>query len=132
MSCSDPNVLLAEMYEAAHRATSYIEGLSKAEFLSDTKTQAAVAMNLLNIGESTSVLLKRHPDVATQYSRVPWALMQGMRNRIAHGYFNLDMNAVWETARDALPQPINEISPAVEAFIEAFDTRNSTPSNGKN
>ena len=131
MSRSDPNVLLAEMHEAAQRAISFIDGMSKAEFLTDTKTQAAVAMKLLNIGESTSVLLKRHPDVAASYSRVPWPLMQGMRNRIAHGYFNLDMNVVWDTARDTLPLLLTEISPAVEAFIEAFNARKSKSSNGK-
>ena len=130
MSRSDPNILLAEMHEAAHRATSYVEGMSKAEFLSDTKTQAAVAMNLQNIGEATTVLVRRHPEAVAACTNVPWSLILGMQNRIAHGYFNLDMNVIWDTTQDTLPLLVTKISPAVEAFIKAFDARNSSP-NGK-
>lgn len=54
MSRSNPRIVLAEMYESAIRATSYIEGMSKADFLDDTRTQEAVAMNLIVIGDGAT------------------------------------------------------------------------------
>lgn len=56
--------------------------------------------------------------------------MVGMRNRIAHGYRDLDMNVVWETANDALARLIGAVGPDATQFIEEFNARNSRQSNG--
>ena len=47
-------------------------------------------------------------------SRVPWRSMKGMRNRIAHGYFEINLDTVWETVQSALPSLIEQL-PAVRA-----------------
>ena len=51
MTEEDAAVLLEQMLDAAQCAVSYVEGLSKADFLDDRRTREAVALNLMVIGE---------------------------------------------------------------------------------
>lgn len=101
---------LADMLKAAEQACSYVDGMEREEFLADARTQQAVAMNLLIIGEVAAKLLERYPERLAACPSVPWASMKGMRNRIAHGYFEIDMGVVWETVRRALPPLIAQLA----------------------
>ena len=130
MTRSSAIIVLAEMYEAASRAASYVEGMSKADFLQDTRTQEAIAMNLINIGEGASRILRLHSDVAASYPQILWQEMIGMRNRIAHGYNDIDMDVVWDTANGTLLDFIAAVEPDVTRFIVEFDARTSNSSNG--
>ena len=95
---------LDHMLEAATQACVYVEGLSKDAFLQDKRTQQAVILNLILVGEEATNLLKSDPAFAEQHPDVPWHAMKGMRNRIAHGYFEINLDTVWETLQTALPQ----------------------------
>ena len=94
---------LDHMQEAVQLASSYVERLSKDDFLADRRTQQAVIMNLVIIGEAAAKLLQNSTEFLEQYPEVPWRNMRGMRNRIAHGYFDIDLNVVWDTVQTALP-----------------------------
>ena len=76
---------LDHMLEAALQACSYVEGLDKDDFLLDKRTQQAVILNLIIIGEAATKLLKDYNQFLDQYPDMPWRSMRGMRNRIAHG-----------------------------------------------
>ena len=79
---------------------SFISGLDNDGFLADPKTQKAVVANLTIIGEAARYV----PDeVAEIYSEIPWVEMRGMRNRIVHGYYEVDPNIVWTTCAADLP-----------------------------
>ena len=97
---------LSHMLEASKQACAYVDGLSKAEFLEDKKTQQAVVLNLILVGEEATKLLKDHEAFANLHPDLPLRNMKGMRNRIAHGYFEINLDTVWETVRTALPQLI--------------------------
>ena len=47
--------------------------------------------------------MDQHPEFAAQYAEIPWRSMRGMRNRIAHGYFDIDLAVVWDTLQTAIP-----------------------------
>ena len=94
---------LEQMHEAASQALAYVEGMDKAAFVTDKRTQQAVVLNLLVIGELAAKLLEQHGDFVLEHPGIAWASMKGMRNRIAHGYFELDIGVVWETVQRALP-----------------------------
>lgn len=83
---------------------SFIDGVEKEEFLEDKRTQNAVAMSLIAIGEIVTVLNHKDPDFIAQHTQIPWRYMKGMRNIIAHGYFELDFVIVWETAIQSIPE----------------------------
>lgn len=95
---------LDHMLEAVRLAGSYIDGMSRIEFFADKRTQQAAIMNLVIIGEIATKLLHEHHDFLDHYPDVPWNGMRGMRNRIAHGYFDINLDVVWDTLTLALPQ----------------------------
>lgn len=94
---------LDHMLEAVRLALAYVEGLDKSEFDADRRTQQAVVMNLMVIGEAASRLAERHPEFVRTHPHVPWNSMRGMRNRLAHGYFDINMEIVWQTLQRDLP-----------------------------
>ena len=95
---------LEHMRQAAGDALVFVEGLSKEDFLDDKRTQQAVIMSLIIIGEAATKLMDRYAEFTTSNPQVPWRSMRGMRNRIAHGYFDINLEVVWETGQAALPE----------------------------
>ena len=94
---------LDHMRQAATDACSFVEGLSKEGFLADKRTQQAVIMSLIVIGEAATKVMDRYVEFADEHPEVPWRSMRGMRNRIAHGYFDINLDVVWDTMQTALP-----------------------------
>jgi uncharacterized protein with HEPN domain len=100
---------LEHMIEAAHLASSHVEGLAKDDFLLDRKTQQAVILNLLIIGEAATKISNQYPSFIELHSEAPWSQMRGMRNRMAHGYFEIDLDIVWDTVQQSLPELESQI-----------------------
>ncbi len=101
---------IGHVQEAAQLACSYIDGLSKDDFLADKRTQQAVILNIVVIGEAATKLAKDYPEFIDQHPDVPWKNMKGMRNRIAHGYFDINLDIVWDTVQAALPQLVEQMT----------------------
>lgn len=101
--------LLAHMREAASQALTYTEGLAKEDFLADKRTQQAVILNLIILGEAATKLMDHHPAVSEAHSEIEWRSMRGMRNRIAHGYYDINLDVVWETVSSALPDLVTRL-----------------------
>ncbi len=78
---------LEHMRQAPTDARSFVDGMKKEDFLADKRTQQAVIMSLVIIGEVATKVLDRYPDFADRHPTIPWRNIRGMRNRIAHGYF---------------------------------------------
>lgn len=51
-------------------------------------------MSLIVLGEAATKVMERHPSFAEAHGEIPWRNMRGMRNRIAHGYFDIDLDVV--------------------------------------
>jgi uncharacterized protein with HEPN domain len=100
---------LDHMQQAAADALSFVEGLSKDEFIGDKRTQQAVVMSLIIIGEVAAKVMDRHAGFVVQHPDVPWRGMRGMRNRIAHGYFDINLDVVWDTVQLALPALLKQL-----------------------
>ena len=69
----------------------------------DRRTQQAVVMSLIVPGEAATKVMDQHSAFAAEHSHIPWRSMRGMRNRIAHGYFEINLEVVWDTVQTALP-----------------------------
>ena len=70
-------------------------------FKADPILQRAVQHMLQTIGEAAS---KIEPATLDQITNVPWRQVKGMRNRIVHGYFGIDPEAIWLTAKNDVPK----------------------------
>ena len=88
------------MIDAAKEALSFIKGVSKEEFLKSRLLQLSLTKELEIIGEAAE---KVSDEFKEKYSDVPWGQIIGMRNRLTHGYFDIDANVVWKTVNKDLP-----------------------------
>ena len=100
---------LQQMQQAANDVCVFIEGLHKQDFLEDKKTQQAVVMSLMILGESATKVMDQYDDFVAVNAQIPWRSMRGMRNRIAHGYFEIDLDVVWDTVQTSLPGLITQL-----------------------
>jgi uncharacterized protein with HEPN domain len=91
------------MRQAIRDAESFVEDMQLDDFLQDRRTQQAVVMSLIVLGEAATKVMDLYPTFADENDQIPWRSMRGMRNRIAHGYFDINLEVVWDTVQDALP-----------------------------
>lgn len=94
---------IGHMQQAAEQAVAYVQGMDMAAFIADRRTQQAVLMNIVILGEAAGKVLAEYPDFATRRSDIPWRSIRGMRNRVAHAYFEVNLDLVWQTVQSALP-----------------------------
>lgn len=100
---------LDHMQQAATDACSFVDGLGKDDLLKDKRTQQAVIMSLIIIGEAATKVMDSCAEFTQAHPEVPWRSMRGMRNRIAHGYFDINLDVVWETVQTALPELLKQL-----------------------
>lgn len=101
---------LGHMLTAARDILGFVDGLDRDAFLVDRRTQQAVAMSLLIIGEAAARIMDLEPAFVLDHPEVAWRDMRGMRNRMAHGYFETNNELVWETIRSEIPRLIAQVS----------------------
>ena len=109
MSLSRLGDYLDQMLTAANDARRFVDGMSKEDFLADKRTQQAVVMSLVIIGEAAARIMDKHSQFVADNSEIPWRGIRGMRNRVTHGYFDIDLNVVWATTQTALPDLLSQL-----------------------
>jgi uncharacterized protein with HEPN domain len=100
---------LHQMQVAASDVCDFTKGMDKAAFLENLIVQRAVGMSILMLGEAVVRLARDNPEFLVDHPEIPWQNILGLRNRIAHGYFNIDLNIVWETANTSLPNLLDQL-----------------------
>lgn len=88
---------LGHIAEAIERIHEYVSDMDEIAFLEDRKTQDAVIRNFEVIGEAARNIERHHVAYAAAHPEVPWSVIYTMRNRVAHGYFKVDLEIVWKT-----------------------------------
>ena len=96
------------MRRAGADACSFVEGLSKDEFLADKRTQQAVIMSLVIIGEAATKIMDQHAEFAASHPEVPWRTCAGCGTG-SLGYFEINLDIVWETVQTALPEMLAKL-----------------------
>ena len=89
-----------DIVEAINKIERYTDGIDFVIWQNDEKTVDAVIRNIEVIGEASSHL---PIEVQEQYEDVPWGMMKGIRNILAHEYFGIDLEIVWKTVKEDLP-----------------------------
>jgi uncharacterized protein with HEPN domain len=85
------------------------EGLSKDDFPEDTRTRHAVLMLLSIIGEATAKVMNDYPDFTRSHPEVKWRGTRNIRNRIIRGYFDINLDMVWDAAQTMLPRLLKQL-----------------------
>ena len=100
MSKRNPSLLLEDILQAVEKIDLYTEGMSQEAFMKDSRTIDAVVRNLEIIGEAASRIPE---EFRTRYPDIPWRRIVGLRNRIVHEYFGVDLDIVWSVLTVDLP-----------------------------
>lgn len=110
MSERDTQLLLTDILSSIEKIERYIAHCDREKFLYDEKTIDAVVRNLEIIREAT----RRLPaDFTGQHADIPWPQIAGLRNRIVHDYFGLDLDIIWNVVHDDLPR----LKPQVRGLV---------------
>lgn len=112
---------LDHIQQAAADARSFVEGMGKDDFLADRRTQQAVIMSLIVIGEAAAKVMDSGASFTQAHAEIPWRSMRNMRNRMAHGYFDINLDVVWETVQEWLPELLKQL-PAARQDAEHLDS----------
>lgn len=103
-------VTLEQMLEAAQRIRALARAHTRESFEADEVAHLALLHLIQRLGEAASRL---SADFRADHPEFPWAEMIGMRNRIVHGYDDLDTEIVWRVATE-------DIEPVVAALERAL------------
>jgi uncharacterized protein with HEPN domain len=95
---------LDDIVEWSARLEAHISGLSEEEFLSDSKTQDAVIRCIICIGEAAKHIMANREQLGIDPKNSDFFQAWWARNRLAHGYFDIDAGRVWLTATASVPQ----------------------------
>lgn len=88
------------MHDACVRLRAHTEGLERAALFADSKTRDAALWNLLVLGEAA----KRVPDdIRARHPEIEWKKIAGFRDVLAHGYFGLDEDILWDILENKIP-----------------------------
>lgn len=97
---NEDTAYLKHILDAVSRIEEYILDLEYDNFMVNNLIQDGVIRQLEIIGEATKRLSKEFKD---RYPEIPWKDIAGMRDKLIHGYFGVDLDAVWDTAKKDIP-----------------------------
>ena len=94
------------MLDATSEALEFVRGKGRTDLDTDRKLVLSLIKELEIIGEAAG---KVSAEIRTQYSDIPWQDISGMRNRLIHAYFDIDLDVVWTTVTRDLPSLKTEL-----------------------
>lgn len=102
---------LGHILDAIEKIERYMQSYDKQAFQADEKTQDAVVRQMEIIGEAATNLTR---DLRSENPQVAWQFATAMRNRLVHGYFNVDASIVWDTTQNDLSPLKSQIEKILE------------------
>lgn len=92
---------IGDIKEAIRRIEEYTENIDYDKFLADKKTQDAVVRNLQIIGEAVKNITA---DFKKKHIAIEWKKIAGLRDKITHQYFGVNLDIVWDVVKNKVPE----------------------------
>lgn len=121
MSQRDIRDYLQDILDHIAIAQRFVDGMTFDEFKDDEKTIFALIRALEIIGEATKQIPESLRD---QHPAIPWKGFTGMRDKLAHAYFGVDLNIVWDTTQ----QDLKQLIPIIQTLLSQLE--NEVPESG--
>ena len=96
----DEFLYLRHVLDAINTIEEYLQGVDEEHFKATRLLQDGTIREIEIIGEAVKNVSK---DIRKSYPEVPWQDIAGMRDKLIHGYFGVDIEKVWDSAKEDLP-----------------------------
>ena len=100
LGVKDKGILL-QIIKRCNRVIEKVSNISEINFSLNDDIKEVVCFNLFQIGELANGL---SVEFIKEYNKIPWKQIIGMRNRIVHGYDTINLEIVWNTANESIPE----------------------------
>jgi uncharacterized protein with HEPN domain len=110
MKNPDDSTRLQHILDSARKAVQFTQGRNRADLDTDEMLCFALIRLLEIIGEASKEVSEQF---RAKNPQIAWPKMAGMRNRLIHGYFDVDPTLVWETVTRDLPPLINQLEKVI-------------------
>ena len=106
MSTLDNKTRLLHILNAASKAVKLVEDKSFQQLEDDEVLTLALVKLIEIVGEASSRLSK---EFQAEHPEIPWSGIIGMRNRLVHAYFDINLKVIWQTTQEDLPTLIEQL-----------------------
>jgi len=107
-------IFIKYIMENINEIELFVKGVTKESFLENKEKQYAIIRAIEIIGES----VKNLPDsFRKEHSEIPWIKIAGMRDKLMHHYFGVNLNTVWKVIKEDLPDLKKEIKKIIKNKI---------------
>ncbi len=113
----DSRHYLEDIAGACEEAIAFAHGMSLEAFVVDKRTCYAIEWLLFVIGEAAGGLPE---ETRTRHPEVEWRPIIGLRNVLAHGYWGLDVETLWDTVQTDIPELLHQVRQILASQTEAF------------
>jgi|SRR3989344_6143997 len=97
----DPYIFIEHILDSIEKVEIFVKGVTKEEFEKDIKLQDAVVRRIEIIGEAVKNLPS---DFREKHKEIPWIKIAGMRDKLMHHYFGVDLINVWKVVNENFPE----------------------------
>ena len=103
---NEDRIRIRHMLEASQKIMKFFQKKTRQEFENDEVLVLAVVRLLEIVGEAAR---KISSEITQEFSQITWKGIIGTRDRLIHGYFNVDMNVIWNIIENDIPYLITEL-----------------------
>jgi len=107
----DDSAYLKHISDAICAIEEYTRAVGYEDFMDNPLIQDGVIRQIEIVGEATKRLSK---EIRTKHAEIPWKDIAGMRDKLIHDYFGVDLAAVWDTVKKDMPALKNGLRDIIE------------------